>query len=217
MQFKYIFYPVLFIAALLVITFCTKQAEPTAFTLNLLKQNPNADYSLKGWTHHGPGRFTLNKTTGVLKSHKGMGLLYYSNQTFKDFILELDYRTDSLRANSGIFVRVPEPDSTDHYIHKSFEIQIYDGGKGKHQTGAIYDAKAPIRKAFYPPGHWNHFKITCKGDSIAVELNNRLINNWKIKTPVAKIKTWFPQGYIGLQNHDKNRHVYFRNIKVTPL
>jgi hypothetical protein len=216
MKFKYIFYPVLFIVALLVITFCSEQADQNA-TLNLLKPEPYRAFTLKNWAHHGPGKFYLNDTSGVLKSHDGMGLLYYSKQKFSDFILELDYKTDHIKTNSGIFVRVPKLDSTDNYIHKSFEIQIYDAGEGKNATGAIYDAHAPATTPFKAPGEWNHLKIICIEDSMAVELNNTLVNTWKISTPVGKIETWQPSGYVGLQNHDKDRHVYFRNIELTML
>ena len=86
-------------------------------------------YSKHGWNHYGPGYFTLDCKTGVLESHGGMGLFWYSEKKYKNFILELDYKTSEQKANSGIFLRVPDIPVSDDYIYHSFEIQINETGK----------------------------------------------------------------------------------------
>ena len=40
-------------------------------------------YSKHGWNHYGPGHFTLDSKTGVLKSHGGMGLFWYSEKNIR--------------------------------------------------------------------------------------------------------------------------------------
>lgn len=181
------------------------------------KKKKGGNYSKHGWKHYGPGNFTLDKKTGVLQSHGGMGLLWYTKK-FKDFILELEYKCDLEKSNSGIFIRIPDEVVNNRYIRKSFEVQISDISKEKHKTGALFDAKAPIDDIpSNGPGKWNHFKITCQGKNIKIELNGKLINEWEMTVPSGKVREMYPEGYIGLQNHDHDSSVYFKNIKIKEL
>lgn len=171
----------------------------------------NWQYSKHGWNHYGPGHFELDEKTGVLKSQGGMGLLWYSVRKWRDFVLDLEFQCAQKETNSGIFYRIPDLPTSDDYIYHSFEVQIYDAGKGIHKTGAIYDAEAPIQDAIKPTGEWNHLKITCLGKRVRVELNGVQVIDWEME-PRGKIKDFAAEGYIGLQNHDSIAPVYFRNI-----
>ena len=173
-------------------------------------------YSKHGWNHYGPGYFTLDSKTGVLKSHGGMGLFWYSEKKYKNFILELDYKTSEQKANSGIFLRIPDIPVSDDYIYHSFEIQINDAGKGKHKTAAVYDAQEASKDASKPTGEWNHYKITFQGGRIEVELNGEQVNDW-LARPSGKVADFSEEGYIGLQNHDWDTNTYFRNIFIKEL
>ncbi|HOH07526.1 MAG TPA: DUF1080 domain-containing protein [bacterium] len=173
-------------------------------------------YSKHGWNHYGPGHFLLDEKTGELTGQGGMGLLWYSARKYRDFILELDYKCDEIFTNSGIFLRVPEMVTSDDYIYKSFEIQIDDAGTGIHQTGAAYDAEAPKTLAFKETGEWNHYKISFIGGTITVELNGVEVVNWRAE-PRGKIKSYTPEGYIGLQNHDSRAPIHFKNIFVKEI
>jgi sugar phosphate isomerase/epimerase len=173
-------------------------------------------YNLHGWNHYGPGYFLIDGKSGVITGQDGMGLLWFGERTFKDFVLEMDYKCAEVFTNSGVFLRVPEMPVSDDYIYKSFEIQICDSEKGIHATGAVYDAESASTKAFNEPGEWNHYKITFKGKHITVELNGRTVVDWDAE-PRGKVKSFAPQGYIGLQNHDSRAPVYFKNIYVKEL
>ena len=116
----------------------------------VLRQRRNGTFTKAGWNHYGPGYFELDEQTGVLTSHGGMGLLWYSVREYGDFILELDFMTEVENANAGVFLRVPGPPSSDDYIYHSWEIQIDDASDGVHHTGAVYDAEAPAAQP--PPG-----------------------------------------------------------------
>jgi hypothetical protein len=118
--------------------------------------------------------------------------------------------------NSGIFIRVPEMPTSDDYIYHSFEVQISDVGQGIHKTAAIYDAEAPGADAFRATGEWNQMKITFKGKRITVELNGKKVVDWEVE-PRGKVRDFARKGYIGLQNHDRETSVYFRNIFVKKL
>ena len=173
-------------------------------------------YEKTGWNHYGPGYFDLDPRTGVLRSEGGMGLLWYSARKYKDFVLELEYKCSKAETNSGVFVRVPEVPSSDDYIYHSFEIQIYDAGEGIHKTAAVYDAEPTKLDAQKPVGEWNHMKITFQGRRLQVELNGKPVLDWQAE-PRGKIKDFASEGYIGLQNHDGESPVYFRNIFVKEL
>jgi sugar phosphate isomerase/epimerase len=173
-------------------------------------------YEKHGWNHYGPGYFELDGRTGVLKSQGGMGLLWYSAKKFRDFVLELDYMCSRKDTNSGVFLRVPEVPASDDYIYHSFEIQIDDAGEGVHTTGAAYDAEAPQTGAARPAGEWNHFKITFAGRRLQVELNGKPVLDWQAE-PRGKVKDFAAEGYIGLQNHDSQSPVYFKNIFIKEL
>jgi sugar phosphate isomerase/epimerase len=173
-------------------------------------------YEKHGWNHYGPGHFELDGKTGILKSQGGMGLLWYAVKTFKDFVLELDFKCSEPETNSGVFLRVPGVPASDDYIYHSFEIQIQDSGEGIHKTGAAYDAEAPRLDAARPTGEWNHFKITCRGRRITVELNGREVLDWEAE-PRGKVRDFALEGYIGLQNHDSVSPVYFKDIFIREL
>ena len=104
-------------------------------------------YHKAGWNHYGPGYFELDPATGILTSHGGMGLFWYSVKDYSDFVLELDFRCTDAETNSGVFVRVPGVPTSDDYIYHSFEIQIYDAGEGIHLTG-----RGLRRRSSHPPG-----------------------------------------------------------------
>lgn len=204
----------------------TDERVPSAPEQRLLAMRDNR-YVLDGWEHQGPGGFTLDETAGVLKSHGGMGLLYYAAREYGDFTLELDFRCADETTNSGVFLRVPGRPTSDDYIYHSFEIQIDDAAKeGIHRTGAVYDAVAPTGyEAPEPdeadadavkPGPWNRYAITFRGSRITVVLNGQKIVDWDAE-PRGKVKDFAPRGYIGLQNHDDKSVVEFRNIVVREL
>lgn len=173
-------------------------------------------YVADGWEQQGPGYFLLDPETGVLESHGGMGLFYYAAQQFSDFALELEYKTSKFDSNSGIFVRIPEVPTNNDYIAHTFEIQIDDsdeGKGGKHVTGSVYDVKAPTGRPAHRTGEWNHFRISFVGEHISVELNGQRVLDWDA-TPGGKVKDFAARGYIGLQNHDRDSSVWFRNIRI---
>lgn len=173
-------------------------------------------FNKEGWNHYGPGYFMLDPATGVIESKGGMGLFWFARSMYRDFVLELDYLCHQPDTNSGIFLRVPEMPVSSSYIYHAFEIQIHDGEKGIHKTGAAYDAEAPFADAAKPTGEWNHVKISCQGDRIQVELNGKPVLDWKAE-PRGKIRDFAQEGYIGLQNHDSRSPVSFKNIFVKKL
>ena len=175
----------------------------------------NSRFNKHGWNHYGPGYFSLDDKSGVLTARGGMGLFWYGRK-LKDFVLEMDFLVEEDRDNSGIFYRIPDMPVNNDYIYHSFEVQIDGASDAKHHTGAVYDAVAPAKKAARAAGQWNHYKITCIGPNIVVELNGEKIIDWDM-VPQGKIRDWATEGYIGLQNHDNGSPVHFRNLFIKEL
>lgn len=176
-----------------------------------------ARWVMDGWSHQGPGEFTLDSTTGVLSGRGGMGLLWYTPREYGDFVLDLEFRCADTTTNSGVFLRVPGVPTSDDYIYHSFEIQIDDAGEGAiHKTGAVYDAEAPTALATRPPGEWNHFVITFQGNHITVVLNDRKVVDWNAE-PRGKVRDFAARGHVGLQNHDERGGIGFRNVFIKAL
>ena len=177
-----------------------------------------------------PKQISLNKNwtlkKGILTPSETPGGIIWSKEKFGNFEISLQYKT-SPKANSGLFFR-SDPKNA---VQGGFEIQIASPGiyGGKHIVGSLYDAKEPTVAAGKPDGEWNTMEVTCKGPSIKVVLNGKLvidvdIDDWKEprKNPDGsknKFKTALKDlprtGHLGLQYH--GQPVWFRNIKVTPL
>ena len=67
------------------------------------------DYTrFHGWKMCGPGRFDL--VENAIVSNGGMGLLWYTEKQFRDFILKVRWKTCAKGDNSGVFVRFVDPD-----------------------------------------------------------------------------------------------------------
>jgi hypothetical protein len=183
--------------------------------------------SLEGWEHVGPGGFDLED--GVLRTRGGMGLLWYTKETFGDCEIRVEYRTTSRSANSGVHVRIDgTPASPWHAVHRGYEIQICDTPDDLHATGSVYSLSPATARPAKPPGEWNTMIITLDGDIVRVAINGVEVNRFDPSQPLPeRTKDYEPErgprphaGYIGLQNHDDysdNTHVSFRSVAVRPL
>ncbi len=164
--------------------------------------------SVENWTMIGPGGFTP-EADGSLVSHGGMGLFYYSAESFKDFELELDWKVESEKTNSGIFVRFARPELPMDAVNSGNEIQIDDSGDATHRTGSIYNFGGAQRSAAKPYGEWNTYKIRITGQRYEIWLNEIKVNDF--------FSNRGREGYVGLQNHDNGSIVRFKNIRAREL
>ncbi|CAN5868702.1 hypothetical protein BH23PLA1_BH23PLA1_41340 [soil metagenome] len=164
----------------------------------------------QGWKMVGPGA-VVEESPGVLKTEGGMGMLWYAERPFKDFVLRLEYQVARPRDNSGVFVRFPNPpESPWDAVNQGYEIQICDSESPEHRTGAIYSFKGPDKDPpTRSPGEWNNYEIAVEGQKYTIKLNGETINTFEGSRGES--------GYIGLQNHDDRSIVRFRNIQIKPL
>ena len=175
----------------------------------------------KGWKHVGPGEFSIEG--GLLRTHGGMGLLWYEPQKFGNTTIRVVFKTTGPRDNSGVYIRMPEAPPDPWYgVHNGYEVQIDAAGDDWHCTGAIYSLSKATARAQKPAGEWNTMEIVLQGQKTTVFLNGQKVNEFSGNQPVPPRKQWFEPvrgprpdaGYIGLQNHDERSNVYFKEISV---
>jgi len=164
---------------------------------------------LAGWQMTGPGKFVI-EDDGTLRTKDGMGLLWYKEKKFKNFVLLVEWKAEKKNSNSGIFVRFPNPPKSPRdAVNQGYEIQIADSYDPKHGTGSIYAIKAPTALVSREPGEWNTFEITVVGQKYTIVQNGTKINEFTGERG--------EDGYIGLQNHLPADKVWFRSVRIMEL
>jgi 3-keto-disaccharide hydrolase len=184
---------------------------------------------LSGWKHVGPGEDTVED--GLIHTHGGMGLLYYTRQKFCDCTLHVVYRMRDANDNSGVFIRIPtKPTEPWMPVNKGYEVQIDNhpetsGENEYHVTGTLYSLTKPLAKPGKPGPEWNDMQITLDGLRTVVVLNGVKVTDYTEGQPVPPKKFTFEPdrgprprcGYIGLQNHSDNDVVFFKTVEYKPL
>jgi hypothetical protein len=179
---------------------------------------------LEGWKMTGPGQFVVED--GLLKTEGGMGLLYFTRQKLGNCRVRVVFKTASQHANSGVVIRLPDPPPDPWYgVHNGYEVQIDAGGDEWHSTGAIYSLSKVTSRQQKPMGEWNTMDIEIRGQVTRISLNGVVVNEFQGNQPVPERKQWYEpvrgprpdSGYVGLQNHDRNSTVYFKEVSYQPL
>jgi len=174
------------------------------------------------WVQAGSGRFTP-VAPGVLETHGGPGMLWYTCARFADFELEVEWRCRDREDNSGVFLRFPDEELRKERpdFLKGLEVQIDERGvdpeAGRmdsplHRTGALYRLAPASKRASHPVGEWNRFRIEARGRAVRVWLNGVEV------CALDELPADHPrEGRIGLQNHHAGSRVQFRAPRVLAL
>jgi hypothetical protein len=184
---------------------------------------------LNGWQHVGPGSMTVED--GLIRTHGGMGLLYWKGGKISNCVLRVVYRMRDHNDNSGVFVRIPvEPREEWMPVNYGYEVQIDNEPEKSnedeyHITGTLYSLTKPLAKPFKPGPEWNTMEITLDGPHTIVTVNGVKVTDYTEGQPVPSRKFDFePQrgqrpvkGYFGLQNHSDNDIVFFKEVAIKPL
>ena len=184
---------------------------------------------LTGWKQVGPGSHYVED--GLLKSHGGMGLLYWTGEKFGNCKIRVTFRMRDKNSNSGVFVRIPiEPREEWMPVHYGYEVQIDNQPElskedDYHYTGMLYSLTKPLAKPGKPGPEWNTMEITLDGPRTIVVVNGVKVTDFREGDPVPDRKFDFEpfrgprplNGFIGLQNHGDNDVVFFKEVVVKPL
>ena len=185
---------------------------------------------LTGWKHVGDGNMTVGED-GIIQTHGGMGLLYWTGQKFGNCVIKVVYRMQLENSNAGFFIRVPvEPREAWMPVWYGYEVQIDNHPETSnedeyHSTGMLYAFTKPLAIAWKPGPQWNTFEITLDGDRTSTVLNGVKVMEFKEGDPVPARKFDYepypgirPEyGYIGMQNHGEKDVVFYKEISVKPL
>ncbi|MEW6158176.1 MAG: DUF1080 domain-containing protein [Verrucomicrobiota bacterium] len=164
------------------------------------------------WKQCGPGKFDLRD--GIATGEGGMGLWWYAQRPFTNFVLRGEWMQEGAESDSGIFMRFPDPGNDPWVAVKQgheFEIGDPQPAQGKEATGSFYPFHSPVQVAVKPWGEWNSYELTCIGPNYSLRINGQLVNTWTDdqKRPLA--------GYIGLQNYPYKQAVRHRNLRIKEL
>jgi len=193
----------------------------------------------EGWWKVEDGAITSESTPD--KPCRKANYLVWTGGQPGDFQLDCDFRISDL-GNSGIHIRSerrPNHDMFGYQVDMTGDGKLI-GYIYHHQRGLVAERGqqvliSPLGERLatrggkrntepyptaeellthYKPGEWNHYRILCRGTSIAVTLNGVsmcLIEDNDPKTAVTK-------GFIGLQMHPgPPMKIQFKNILLTPL
>lgn len=202
--------------------------------------------SFQHWVQEGPGSFEFVEGENVLVAAPGndIGLLFYPDQQFDDFVLRLQFRLESRDANSGAFVRFHDPRQPPVGLNDprianpawvavltGFEAQIDElattDGADKHRTGAIYDVDVGgnagqqiyRRGSALEPGEWNDYEIAVTGDTYIVRLNGYETSTFTNTDATRGLPSGSDplSGFVGLQTHPAPGRVSFRAVRIKTL
>lgn len=149
--------------------------------------------------------------------------LWYTAEKFGNATIRVVYKVSAQNANSGIFIRIPEPPkSEDDAINKGIEVQIDEHDNDWHCTGVLYSLTQAKARPYKPVGEWNTLEITLQGPRTIVKLNGELVTDYDGVSPVPEKKSvWEPDrgkrpdsGYIAVQHHGGAATVWFKEISV---
>ena len=180
--------------------------------------------NLDGWEVVGDGLWTVMKDKVLLgqrdttkprnKTDPDQSWLY-TKKEYGQYDLHIEWWT-RWGGNSGVSIRDTtrarysfgaEADPKRTPSHNGYEIQISNGYKDKYPSGSIYLFKEALAGA-QSQNDWNAFDIEVRDDMIRVKLNGKLV----AEHPGDPART--KAGPIGLQLHDYNSIVMFRNIRL---
>lgn len=185
--------------------------------------------NLDGWEVIGDGIWTVMRD-GTLLGQRDLTKKYepkpeinqswlYTKRDFGEFDLHVEWWT-RYGGNSGVSLRDPtraryalfgpEADKTKSPSHSGYEIQINNLYKDQYTSGSVYNF-ARAKTGFQKDNEWNSFDIEVRDAGIKVKLNGELVSEF------AGVPGRPLGGPIGLQLHDENSVVMFRNIKIKEI
>ena len=205
-------------------------AAAAAFILPALGQNPAAGLTplfdsktLDGWKN--PYEWgEVNIVDGEIQLKGDKKFFLVTEKTFSDFIFEGEVKLPEGTANSGFMFRAKVAKNS----VTGYQAEV-DGDEKRGWSGGLYDeggrmwfinpikGNAESEKAFkeragntFKRNDWNHYRISCKGDRLRIEVNGVVVTDVTDSAAAS--------GHIGIQHHGEKGAVYrFRNLKIREL
>ncbi len=168
--------------------------------------------NLPAWRQAGPGRFVVENR--VATGEGGMGLWWFAGRPFTNFVLRGEFLQEQPIADSGVFVRFPDPLGDPwNAVKQGHEMEIGDPQPEDPtwRTGSIYPFAASSRANTRPLGRWNRYELTVRGHTYSVRINGEEVTRW------TDPRQRSASGFVGLQNYDDGKTVRHRNLVIQEL
>ena len=182
--------------------------------------------------HDDPGEFSVTNGALVAKPGTDIGLLWNTQPTPPDFVLRLEWRRWQEDANSGVFLRFPDPESRNYDntayvgVDFGFEVQIDQAaapdGLPVHKTAAIYGFQGPSNPNALPGATgWGMECLRDRGARAKLYRNAERSSGYQFVFVPGSDALHPDRGlpstntvprFIGLQTHSGS--VAFRNIQI---
>ena len=147
---------------------------------------------------------------GILSVKNGperKGSILWTEKTYKDFVVQTDFRFGGGTVDSGIFLRNDKQQiqiGISGSLKRDMTCSPYIPGKG-------YPVEAEGVKSLLKTDGWNTMKVQAKGNEYTVWLNGEKVMTYTSENAIE-------EGPIGLQLHPKNEmSIDFRNIRVAEI
>lgn len=197
---------------------------------------------LSGWKIFPGKKSKFDVKDGLLSIENGPGDLQ-TEMPFKNFLLQLECRTNGKHLNSGAFFRCRAGEYQNGYeaqINNNFTAsppkdyvveefdpmthKLLDKKKVKSTavdfgTGSIY-RRIPATKDIAKDGEWFTMTILAHGNHFATWVNGIQTVDWYDNRPPndnARNGYRAEGGHISLQGHDPTTNLSFRNIRIAEL
>lgn len=179
---------------------------------------------LSGWKPVA-GTATFEVVDGVIEGTSVAGspnTFLITEETYGDFILELDLKIEHLTSNSGVMARGQYDPAARDGKGLVFGYQIEADPTERAWSGGVYDEARrgwlypldlnPDAKSAFKMGEFNHYRIEAIGNEIKTWINGQEI--------AYVVDDMDKTGFIGLQVHsiqkpeDAGRKTSFKNVKI---
>lgn len=176
---------------------------------------------LTGWrvVPGGTSEFTVKDES--IQVINGRGFLE-TTDTWADFILQSEIRTNGKHLNSGIFFRALP--GTEKNPSDGYECQVRNQWENDDRnkpvdygTGAIY-RRIASRRVVSDDGEWFTMTLVARGAHISVWVNGFQTTDWtdtRKPNPNPRSGLRTEAGHFSLQGHDPTTDLNFRNLRLT--
>jgi hypothetical protein len=197
------------------------------------------DTDLTGWREFPGKKSKFAVIDNAINVKDGPGDLQTVGK-YKDFILQLECKSNGKHLNSGIFFRCRDNEYQNGYecqIRNEFKpeatqkylIEEYDPKTNKligkketlftavdYGTGAIYK-RQPARKQMSKDGEWFGMTIVAHGNHLATWVNGVQVTDFydnRERKDNARNGCKLEAGHISIQGHDPTTDLSFKNIRI---
>lgn len=178
---------------------------------------------LSGWREVPGSQSVIDVVKQEIHVVSGPGFLE-TIETFDDFVLQFQAKTNAAELNSGLFFRAMT--GTEENPSNGYEVQIHNGFKDDDRnqpnnagTGAIF-RRIDARRVVSSDLEWCTITLVASGPHIATWVDGYPVVSWEdTREPDENPRKGkrLNAGHLSLQGHDPTTDLYFKNFRISNL